>query len=85
MDVKEISKHFHLLTDEQKSRFILNFEILLEQGEDAMALRGPYSFVLDSNVIMRLEDRESGKYLEGLLAIMLFLISIKNNLYFILT
>lgn len=72
MDVNDISLHFHNLTDEKKDRFIINFKILLGLAEDAMALRGPYRFVLDSNIIMRLEDFERESFQEGLLAIMLF-------------
>lgn len=79
MDAKEISKHFHILTDQQKSRFISNFKNLLDQGEGAMLLRGPYRFVLDSNIIMRLEELEGGKYSEGVLAIMLFFDFYKNQ------
>ncbi|MBL0657304.1 hypothetical protein [Aeromonas dhakensis] len=41
-------------------------------AEDAMSLKGPYRFVLDSNIIMRLEDYERECFQEGLLSIMLF-------------
>lgn len=72
MDINDISLHFHNLSDEKKDRFIINFIILLELTEDAMALRGPYRFVLDSNIIMRLEDFKKESFQEGLLSIMLF-------------
>ncbi len=72
MDVRDISLHYQKLSDEKKGRFLINFKILLELAEDAMALRGPYRFVLDSNIIMRLEDFERESFQEGLLAIMLF-------------
>ena len=72
MDVNDISIHFHKLSDEKKNRFLINFKILMELAEDAMALRGPYRFVLDSNIIMRLEDLDKENYQEGLLSIMLF-------------
>lgn len=72
MDVNDISLHFHNLSNEKKGRFLVNFKILLELAQDAMALRGPYRFVLDSNIIMRLEDFEKENFQEGLLATMLF-------------
>lgn len=72
MDVNDISTHFKSLSYEKKGRLLVNFEILMELAKDAMALRGPYRFVLDSNIIMRLEDFEKESFQEGLLSIMLF-------------
>lgn len=72
MKVEEISKHFQALSEEKKYRFLHNFNFLSELAKDAMALRGPYRFVLDSNIIMRFEDLKRKDFHEGLLSVMLF-------------
>lgn len=72
MNRNELNRIFHEFSDEEKYRAIELFFKLTESTVWSMALRGPYKFILDSNVVMRFEEFNSGVVKEGLFAVMLF-------------
>ncbi|AZD05457.1 hypothetical protein C4K26_0016 [Pseudomonas chlororaphis] len=78
MNIDEIIKHSKNLTPKSRRRFIENSLTLINQIEFSVILRGPYRLVLDSNIIMRLEDYRLGKINEGVLSILLVFILIKR-------
>ncbi|WP_454833535.1 hypothetical protein [Pseudomonas lini] len=78
MNIDEIIKHSNELNPKSRKRFVENFVTLLDQIESSVMLRGPYRLVLDSNIIMRLEDYRQGKINEGVLSILLAFMLIKK-------
>ncbi len=78
MNIEEIIKHSNELNPKSRKRFVENLVILLDQIESSVMLRGPYRLVLDSNIIMRLEDYRQGKINEGVLSVLLAFILIKK-------
>ncbi|MGY4661149.1 hypothetical protein ACVWZ9_001943 [Pseudomonas chlororaphis] len=78
MNIEEIIKHSNELKPKSHKRFVENLVTLLDQIESSVMLRGPYRLVLDSNIIMRLEDYRQGKINEGVLSILLAFMLIKK-------
>ncbi|CRM45613.1 hypothetical protein [Pseudomonas sp. 24 E 13] len=83
MNIDEIIKHAENLKPKSRNRFLENFLTLINQIESSVMLRGPYRLVLDSNIIMRLEEYRDGKINEGILSILLAFILIKRLPYHI--
>lgn len=79
MKFEEIVKRSKRLSEKKHKRFINNFFNLFDQTRAARALRGPYRFVLDSNILMRLEGLEKENSEQGLLATMLFFDFFENQ------
>ena len=82
MKLNEISNHYKKLNSNQKRRFEFFLNMLMEQCEKAMVLRGPYRFILDSNIIIRFENMSNSNNFEGLLAIMAFFIFYRKQSVF---
>ncbi|MCW3151727.1 hypothetical protein N8H69_04215 [Achromobacter spanius] len=72
MHIDKIASHYKMLPHKQQRRFIKNLMMLFDQEFSALALRGPFRLVLDSNVLMRIEDLEKGGVSEGVLAVLCF-------------
>jgi hypothetical protein len=72
MHIESVSHNYHKLPPKNQQRFILNLRMLFDQEFCALALRGPFRLVLDSNVLMRFEDVAGGVTSEGLLAVLCF-------------
>jgi len=72
VNIEKIAKHYQKLNDNQKRRFHINYFWLTQLCKSAISLRGPYKFVLDSSIVMRLEDVRKENYLEGILSVMMF-------------
>lgn len=78
MNIDQIIKHVEKLPEKSRNRFIENTLILLNQIEWSVMLRGPYRLVLDSNIIMRLEDYRLGTINEGGLSVLFAFMLIKK-------
>lgn len=72
MHIESIAACFKKLPAKQQQRFFKNLAMLFYQEFVALSLRGPFRMILDSNVLMRIEDIERGVTSEGVLAVLCF-------------
>ncbi len=82
MNIEKIAKEFHKLPDKQRQRFFKNLSMLFDQEFSALSLREPFRMVLDSNILMRLEDIARGSFSEGILAILCYFDYFKAQKHF---
>ncbi len=74
MTTENIKKHYTGFSVKQKDRFWMNSRILFNLEILAMELRGPYKYIVDTNVLIRLERYIVKREItEGTLAIITFL------------
>lgn len=79
MDKKVILEKVKSLNEKSKRRFFINLMMLFKQEFHSLSLDGPYKIILDSNVIMRLEEINNKIFNEGNLAILTFFDYYKNQ------
>jgi hypothetical protein len=72
MNINSITQYLNNLNENQKQRFQKYLLMLFEQEFNTLSLRGPYKLVLDSNIIMRIEDVEKVVISEIALAVLCF-------------
>jgi hypothetical protein len=82
MHIDTIATHFNKLPSKQQKRFVHNLMMLFDQEFSGLSLRGPFRLVLDSNVLMRIEDIEKGATSEGVLAVLSFFDYFKSQSHY---
>lgn len=82
MDIEAIAIRYRHLAIKQQKRFIQNLLMLFRQEFFALSLRGPFKLVLDSNVLMRIEDLQKGVAAEGVLAVLCFFDYFKSQRHY---
>ncbi len=83
MDIGLLGNYFELLPEEQKYRFLNNMDMLFIQEQNGLLLKGPFRLVLDSNILMRLEEIEKNTSVNaGLLAVFCFFDYFKKQTHY---
>lgn len=83
MDIALLGDYFEQLPEEQKYRFFKNIDMLFNQESNGLLLKGPFRLILDSNILMRLEEIEKDiPVTAGLLAVFCFFDYFKKQTHY---